>query len=290
LVGFSDEEVHVGDYIRALGQALGDKDGYAGDTGIDAVAIQRAVVPAPDPRKDIVLAGAVSDVRRADDFDVMGQPVKIYSSTHFAGLVTNWTDWLNLGPSGYFVTVFGSLDPSGYVIADLVVPQLEPDLLLTGPITAIDRAARTVDVIGIPVRLSGAYSYLEREGLTGSFDALNVGDELTVEGGLLDTGLVDALIARQSAPSAAVSTPGWRRYSNRPTIVTIDGIEADASNAQFFFGGGSVRVGCSCSLSSADAFWSYKAVNHMMVRVEGVWTGDHINATKVYWGDWMWGQ
>jgi hypothetical protein len=149
LVGFSDGAIHIGDYIRALGQALGNTDGYSGATGIDAAAIQRAVVPAPDPRKDIVLAGAVSTARTADDFDVMNQPVKIYSSTRFAGLALNWTDWVNLGPSGYFVTVFGSLDPSGYVVADLVVPQMVPDVAFTGPVTAIDRATRTVEVMGI---------------------------------------------------------------------------------------------------------------------------------------------
>jgi hypothetical protein len=83
-----------------------------------------------------------------------------------------------------------------------------------------------------------------------------------------------------------VSTDGSRRDSNRPIVVTIGGIEADTTNAQFFYGGVLPRNG-SGSPSSADAFWSYQAVNHMLVRVEGIWTGDHINATKVYWADWM---
>jgi Domain of unknown function (DUF5666) len=287
LVGFSDGAIHIGDYIRALGQALGDRDGYAGATGIDAVAIQRAVVPAPDPRKDIVLAGAVSAVRAADDFDVMGQPVKIYSSTRFAGLVTGWTDWFHSSPSGYFVTVFGSLDPSGYVVADLVVPQIVPDDLLTGPITAIDRAARTVDVMGIPVRFSGAYSYLEREGLAVNLDALNVGDGLAVEGQALDTGLVDVLMASQSAPSSEASIRGFGLNlflpSHRPILVMLDGIQADTTNAQFF----SRRENSPYSPSPADAFWNYYAKGWVSVQVEGVWTGVYINASKVYWQDEM---
>jgi hypothetical protein len=287
LVGFSDEAIHIGDYIRALGQALGNTDGYSGATGIDAAAIQRAVVPAPDPRKDIVLAGAVSTARTADDFDVMNQPVKIYSSTRFAGLALNWTDWVNLGPSGYFVTVFGSLDPSGYVVADLVVPQMVPDLAFTGPVTAIDRATRTVEVMGIPVRLSGAYSYLEREGLAVNFDALNVGDGLAVEGEGLDTGLVDVLIASQRAPSAGVSISGfgWSLFkpSHRPILVMFDGIQADTTNAQFLWQGEASVF----SANSADLFWNYNHKGWVFVRVEGIWTGDHVDASKVYWNDPM---
>ena len=283
-VGFSAGAVQIGDYIRALGGALGDRDGYAGATGIDAVAIQRAVVPAPEPRKDIVLAGAVSDTRSADDFDVMGQPVKIYSSTRFAGLVTSWTDWFNMGPSGNFVTVFGSLDPSGYVIADLVVPQIGWDLRFTGPITAIDRAARSVDVMGIPMRLSSAYSYLEREGLMVNIDALNVGDGLAVEGEQLDTGLVDVWLARQSPPSEAVSiTYHYQRSSQRPILVMLDGIQADTTDAQFFWRG----EGPTWLPGSADALWNYYHLGGVYVRVEGTWTGDHVNASKVYWHDIM---
>jgi hypothetical protein len=71
----------------------------------------------------------------------MGQPVKITSGTGSTGELGDLTA---AADAGTFLTLFGSLDPSGYVIADLVVPQGFGGLGIIGPITAIDRSARTV--------------------------------------------------------------------------------------------------------------------------------------------------
>ncbi len=287
LVDFPDDVIRPGDYIRAIGQTLGVRVGFSGATGIDASAIERVNVPAPDPKSDIVLSGAISQVRGGDDFDVMGQPVKTYTTTRFAGLLMDLVNW---GPAGYLVTVFGSLDPSGYVIAKLVVPQNGAPLLIAGPITSIDRSTRTVHVIGVPVRLSDSYSYLERSDGNGqaiSFDSLNVGDQLAVEGSPLDTELVDGLIARQNAPSSQVAVSGWGwnpSASRRPIIVLTHGIQADTTNAEFFWGH-PLGAGCSCSPSSADRFWNYAHFRFLEVQIYGMWTGDHIEATKVYWLD-----
>jgi len=292
LVGFSDGTIHIGDYVRALGPPLNIVAGYESATGVDASAIQHSVVPSPDPRKDIVLAGAVSNVRSNDDFDIMGQPVKIVGSTHFDFAGKTFTvrmDQVTQLP-GYFLTVFGSLDPSGYVVADFILPQQGGTVLVTGPITVIDRQTRTVDVMGIPVHLSSAYSYLVREGLTVNFDELKSGDQLRVVGSLLDTGVVDALIAFQSAPSAAVSVNGlgWGR-SQRPILVGPGGIQADTTNAQFV-GAPDNIVSCGFSPCSADFFWNHPGFHIWDVRVtqvDGTWAGDHIDATTVYlaWSD-----
>jgi hypothetical protein len=286
-VDFPDNVIRPGDYVRAIGEPLGVRVGYTGATGIGAAAIQRAVMPSPDPKNDIVLSGPVSFVRGGDDFDVMGQPVKTYGTTLLSGLLMNLVDW---GPTGLFITVFGSLDPSGYVVAKLVVTQNGAPLVITGPITSIDQSTRTVQVIGVPVRLSSSYSYLERgdgDGQAIDFEALKVGDQLEIEGSPLDTGLVDGLIARQSAPSTYVAINGWGwnpGASRRPIIVTTHGIQVDTTKAEFFWGH-PLGAGCSCSPSSADAFWNYKYFEFLEVQVYGTWTGDHIVASKVYWLD-----
>jgi hypothetical protein len=288
LVNFPDATIHPGDYVRALGQNIGGISGFESTSGIDASAIERAVLPPPDPRKDIVLNGAVDAVRADDDFDVMGQPVKITSGTRGTGSgplgTDNLENWTNYGPPG-FVTVFGSLDPSGYVIADLVVPQGGGDAGLTGPITAIDRAAHTLEIMGVPIQLS-SYCYLaDSDGQAIKFDALNVGDELSVAGSSLGTGLIDCLTAHHSGPSNAASVRGGGPLgSQRPILVLDFGIRADTTHANFYYGH-TLGAGCSCSGSSADAFWSLGFWRSIFTtsHVVGTWTGDHIDATKVYW-------
>ena len=287
LVDFPDDMIRPGDYVRALGNPLGIRVGFSGATGITAWVIQHVAIPAPDPRNDIVLSGAISLVRGRDDFDVMGQPVKTTQTTRSGGLLMDLVNW---GSAGVFVTVFGTLDPSGYVIAKLVVMQNGAPLLITGPITSIDSSTRTVNIIGVPVRLSGSYSYLERangQGPAIGFDALHVGDQLAIEGSPLDNGLIDGLIARQGAPSTSVAINGWGwnpGASHKPIIVLTHGIRADTTNASFYWGH-PLGAGCSCALSSGDAFWNYKMFSFLEVQVDGTWTGDHIEATKVYWLD-----
>lgn len=281
LVNFPDATIHPGDYVRALGQNIAGISGFESTSGIDASAIKRAAIPAPDPSKDIVLNGAINDVRADDDFDVMGQPVKLTSGTQGTGAITNWKAW---GPPD-FITVFGSLDPSGYVIADLAVPQGGGGAGLAGPITAIDRTAHTLEIMGVPIQLS-SYCYLaDSGGHAIKFDALNVGDELSVEGSSLGTGFIDCLIANHSGPSNAVSVRGGGPLgSQRPILVMDFGIRADTTNAKFYIGH-TLGAGCSCGGSSADAFWNLGPMRSRDTssHVVGTWTGDHIDATKVYW-------
>jgi hypothetical protein len=278
LVNFPDATIHPGDHVRALGQNSITSDSTS---GIDASAIERAVIPAPDPSKDIVLNGAINDVRADDDFDVMGQPVKLTSGTQGTGAITNWKAW---GPPG-FITIFGSLDPSGYVVADLAVPQGGGDAGLTGPITAIDRAAHALEIMGVPIQLS-SYCYLgDSDGQAIKFDALNVGDELSVAGSALSTGLIDCLIANHSGPSNAASVRGGGPIgSQRPILIVDFGIRADTTHATFYYGH-TLGAGCSCTGSSADAFWNRGHMRSMDTssHVVGTWAGDHIDATKVYW-------
>jgi hypothetical protein len=138
------------------------------------------------------------------------------------------------------------------------------------------------------MRFSSAYSYLERGGGTGQaipFDALRVGDQLTVEGSPLGNNLVDVLIARQGAPSSSVAVNGWgwsAGASHRPIIVMTHGIQVDSTSADFFWGH-PLGAGCSCRKSSADEFWNWGDFRFVEVQVYGTWTGDHVNATKVYW-------
>ena len=142
----------------------------------------------------------------------------------------------------------------------------------------------------MPVRLSSTYSYLERASGTGQaipFESLHVGDQLRVEGSPLDTGVIDGLIARQGAPSMSVDINNWgwnSRASHKPIIVMTHGIQADTTHAQFFWGH-TLGSGCSCRGSTADAFWNYSHFNFLSVQVLGEWTGDHIDATSVYWLD-----
>jgi hypothetical protein len=279
LVNFPDATIHPGDYVRALGQNIVVVSGFENSSGVDAWVIQRAVIPAPDPSKDIVLQGAMNVVRAGDDFDVAGQPVKMTSGTRIAGLGMA-TDW---GP--VFLTVFGSLDPSGYVIADLVVPQNGGDDI-TGPITAIDRSAHTLAIMGVqPVQLSSFCFLADSTGQATTFDTFNVGDSVSVLGSLLSTGSIDCLIARRNPPSNEASVNGWDPVaSHRPIIVTLHGLQADTTNAQFFWGH-TLGSGCSCSQTTADAFWNRGPLRLRFteVHVVGTWTGDHIDATAVYW-------
>jgi hypothetical protein len=277
LMNFLDATIHPGDFVRALGQ-----NGIASEntSGIDAVALQRVVIPPPDPSKDIVVQGAISAVRADDDFDVMGQPIKMTPGTRSTGGGPAATGWKS---DGAFLTVFGSLDPSGYVIADLVVPQGWGGADITGPITAIDRSAHTLAIMGLPIQLS-SYCFLAGEsGQSINFDALNIGDELWVEGSPLGNDLIDCLIATQRPPSNEANVYGWKS-ADRPIIVMTGGIRADTTNAQFYFGH-TLGTGCSCYPTTADAFWNYHHLMFVSVRVVGTWTGDHINATKVYWLD-----
>jgi len=283
LVNFPDATIHPGDYVRALGQNIGDISGFESTSGIDAWAIQRAAIPPPDPSKDIVLHGAINAVRTDDDFDVMGQPVKRTSGTRSTGPLANWTNWSD-GPPG-FITVFGSLDPSGYVIADMVVPQGGGDASLTGPITAIDRAAHTLEIMRVPIQLS-SYCYLtDSGGQAIRFDALNVGDGLSLAGSGLGSGWIDCLIASDHGPSnAAKASGGGPRGSQRPILVLEFGIRADTTNANFYYGH-TLGAGCSCTGSSADAFWSLGRLRSMFTssQVVGTWAGDHIDARYVFW-------
>jgi hypothetical protein len=285
LVNFPDATIQPGDFVRALGQNIGGISGFESTSGIDAWAIQRAVIPPPDPSKDIVLHGAINAVRADDDFDVMGQPVKRTSGTRSTGPLADWTNWSAWPGPPNFITVFGSLDPSGYVIADMVVPQGGGDASLTGPITAIDRAAHTLEIMGVPIQLS-SYCYLAgSDGQAIKFDALNVGDGLSLAGSGLGSGWIDCLIASDNGPSnAAKATGGGPLGSQRPILVLEFGIRADTTNARFFYGH-QMGAGCSCTGMSADAFWSMGPWRNDFTtsHVVGTWTGDHIDATKVYW-------
>jgi hypothetical protein len=282
LVNFPDATIRPGDYVRALGQNIVTVAGFENASGFDAWAIQRAVIPAPDLRTDIVLQGAINAVRASDDFDVMGQPVKMTSGTRSAGLAMDLTRW---GPAGVFLTVFGSLDPSGYVIADLVVPQNGGGLDITGPITAIDRSAHTLAIMGVPIQLSSYCFLADESGQSISFDAFNIGDNLWVEGSGLSGGWIDCLIARQRPPSNEASVNGWDPgASHRPIIVLMGSIRADTTNATFFFGH-LLGSGCSCRASTADEFWNYHHLMFVDVEIVGIWRGDHIDATNVYWLD-----
>jgi hypothetical protein len=283
LVNFPDSTIHPGDFVRALGQEITAVPGFENSSGLDAVAIHRAVIPPPDPSKDIVLNGAINAVRANDDFDVMGQPVKITSGTRGTAPLG---DMKGVADQGAFLTVFGSLDPSGYVIADLVVTQGWAGADITGPITAIDRSGHTLAIMGLPIQLS-SYCFLEGEsGQSIKFDALNIGDELYVEGSLLGNGLIDCLIATQRPPSNKASAKaGWDLgASHRPIIVLTGGIRADTTNAKFHYGH-LLGSDCSCRASSADQFWGYYHPRTVDIRVVGTWTGDRIDATDVYWLD-----
>ena len=283
LVNVPDATIHPGDFVRALGQNIATVPGFENSSGVDAVAIQRAVIPPPDPRKDIVLQGAISAVRANDDFDVMGQPIKIISGTRGA---LAW-DVTEVADAGTFLTVFGSLDPSGYLIADLIVPQGWGGFGITGPITAIDRSAHTLAIMGVPIQLSSYCFLADESGQSINLDALNIGDELWVEGSGLGNGWFDCLIAYQRPPSSFAQLHGWNQAaSQRPIIVLTGGVRADTTNAKFFFGH-LLGSGCSCSPSTADKFWNYGAfrLHFVTVTVVGTWTGDHIDASEVYWLD-----
>ena len=80
LVNFQNDIIRTGDYVRALGYPLVVRAGFSGP-GIAAWAVQRVALPVSDPKDDIVISGAVSYVRGGDDFDVMGQPVKMTAAT-----------------------------------------------------------------------------------------------------------------------------------------------------------------------------------------------------------------
>jgi len=280
LVNFLDSTIRPGDYVRALGQNIA----IGSTSGIDAVAIKRAVIPDPDPSKDIVLQGAISAVRANDDFDVMGQPVKITSA---AGSTGGLGDLTAVADAGTFVTVFGSLDPSGYLIPDLIVPQGFGGLGITGPITAIDRSAHTLAIMGLPIQVSSFCFLAGESGQSINFDAFNIGDEVWVEGSPLGNGGFDCLIAYQRPPSNFAQVHGWNQAaSQRPILVMLGGIRADTTNAKFFFGH-LLGSGCSCRPSTPDAFWNYGPfrLRFVTVTVVGTWIGDHIDATEVYWLD-----
>jgi hypothetical protein len=266
LVNFPDATIHPGDYVRALGQNIGVVSGFENTPGIDAWVIQRAVIPAADPSKNIVLQGAMNVVRADDDFDVAGQPVKMTSATYVAGqgMATSW------GP--VFLTVFGSLDPSGYVIADVVVPQNGGDET-AGPITAIDRNAHTVAIMGVPVQLSSFCFLADSTGQATTLDAFNVGDYLDVLGSSLNNSSIDCLIATHSGPSNDARVAGAGPFhSKRPILIMDYGIRVDTTKANWAGG-------------SADAFWSLGFMGSAFVssHAVGTWTGDHIDATEVRW-------
>ena len=167
----------------------------------------------------------------------------------------------------------------------MVVPQGGGDAGLTGPITAIDRAAHTLEIMGVPIQLS-SYCYLAgSDGQAIKFDALNVGDGLSLAGSGLGSGWIDCLIASDNGPSnVAKAAGGGHLGSQRPILVLEFGIRADTTNASFYYGH-QMGAGCSCTPQSADAFWSMGPMrSHMTTsHVVGTWTGDHIDATKVYW-------
>jgi len=283
LVNVPNGVIRAGDYVRALGADDGS------GTGIAASVVQHAVVPAPDPRKDIVLNGAINSVRAADDFDVRGQPVKITSATLLLGLSIDLMSATPWGPASYFLTVFGSLDPSGYVIADLVMAQNGGGTGVTGPVTAIDRAAHTLAIMGLPIQLS-SYCYLAgSHGQAIKLDALNVGDQLAVNGSKLGSGWIDCLLAQQGPPSNLAHLNGGHILgSHRPMLGLTGGILADTSNAEFFRGPGLLLGGTPFHGTpiTADVFWGYGpfrlADGCFEVDVVGTWTGDHINGTDVY--------
>ena len=283
LLGFPDATIHPGDYVRALGGNIAALSGFENTSGIDALVIQRAVIPAPDPSKDIVLQGAMNVVRADDDFEVAGQPVKMTSGTHITGLggATGW------GP--VFLTVFGSLDASGYVIADTVVPQ-NGGTEAAGPITAIDRNAHTLAIMGVPVQLSSFCFLADSTGQATTLDTFNVGDYLYIVGSSLNNSSIDCLLADHYGPSNAASVKGGGRLDGqRPIMVMEFGIRADTTNAHFYYGhtayGHPGHAGCSCTGSSADAFWNlgFRRSLFTSSQVVGTWTGDHIDATEFYW-------
>ena len=293
LVGFPDAAIHPGDYVRALGGNIAGLSGFENTSGIDALVIQRAVIPAPDPSKDIVLQGAMNVARADDDFDVAGQPVKMTSGTQISGPggVTGYIAGLG-GATGWgpvFLTVFGSLDPSGYVIADVVVPQNGGDET-AGPITAINRNTHTLAIMGVPVQLSSFCFLADSTGQATTLDTFKVGDYLDVVGSSLNNTSIDCLLAGHHGPSNAATVRGGGRIDGQRPIMFMEfGIRADTTNANFYYGhlayGNTDHAHCSCTGSSADAFWSMGSMRSHTTssQVVGTWTGDHIDATEFYW-------
>jgi hypothetical protein len=280
LLGFPDATIRLGDYVRALGGNIAALSGFENTSGIDALVVQHAVIPAPDPSKDIVLQGAMNAVRADDDFDVAGQPVKTTSGTHGGGGATGW------GP--VFLTVFGSLDPSGYVIADMVVQQYGGDET-AGPITAIDHNAHTLAIMGVPVQLSSFCFLADSTGQATTLDTFNVGDYLDVIGSSLNNSSIDCLLASHHGPSNAATVRGGGPLDGeRPIMVMEFGIRADTTNANFYYGhlayGNTDHAHCSCTRSSADVFWNlgFRHALFTESQVVGTWTGDHIDATEFY--------
>lgn len=218
------------------------------------------------------LAGYVTSFVSATEFTVDSQPVTTTPDTVYT---KGTVDTLALDVK---VSILGTLDEAGVLVAEQIVFHLPAFIEIAGDVEAIDSESQTVVVLGIRVTTNELTLFRDHTAVGRrqfGFDDLAAGDRIHVRA-VLDAGTVVASRLEREPADTSVVLKALVESIDRPSI-TLLGVTVTSDADTIFQDVAHLEI-------DADRFFSLIAAGDL-VRVEGVYDGAAITASKMFLRD-----